>query len=62
MYALRERRVHVTQEDFEMAVTKVGSLYTVIFKPLLRNHQSMIPFFCHFAYGVGIFTIGGGSE
>ena len=24
MYALRERRVHVTQEDFEMAVTKVG--------------------------------------
>ena len=24
MYALRERRVHVTQEDFEMAVGKVG--------------------------------------
>lgn len=23
MYALRERRIHVTQEDFEMAVTKV---------------------------------------
>lgn len=23
MYALRERRVHVTQEDFEMAVAKV---------------------------------------
>jgi len=23
MYALRERRVHVTSEDFEMAVTKV---------------------------------------
>jgi len=23
MYALRERRVHVTQEDFEMAVSKV---------------------------------------
>ena len=23
MYALRERRVHVNQEDFEMAVTKV---------------------------------------
>ena len=23
MYALRERRVHVTQEDFEMAVGKV---------------------------------------
>ena len=24
MYALRERRVHVTQDDFEMAVAKVG--------------------------------------
>ena len=24
MYALRERRVHVTQEDFEMAVAKVS--------------------------------------
>lgn len=23
MYALRERRIHVTQEDFEMAVAKV---------------------------------------
>lgn len=23
MYALRERRIHVTQEDFEMAVSKV---------------------------------------
>ena len=24
MYALRERRVHVTQEDFEMSVAKVS--------------------------------------
>jgi ATP-dependent 26S proteasome regulatory subunit len=24
MYALRERRQHVTQEDFEFAVAKVG--------------------------------------
>ncbi len=38
MYALRERRVHVTQEDFEMAVSKVlkkdseqVSLYWLIF-------------------------------
>jgi 26S proteasome regulatory subunit T6 len=23
MFALRERRIHVTQEDFEMAVSKV---------------------------------------
>jgi hypothetical protein len=27
MYALRERRVHVTQEDFEMAVAKVCMFY-----------------------------------
>lgn len=26
MYALRERRVHVTQEDFEMAVAKVREI------------------------------------
>lgn len=32
MYALRERRVHVTQEDFEMAVAKVQGH---IFRPLL---------------------------
>lgn len=25
MYALRERRIHVTQEDFELAVAKVMS-------------------------------------
>ena len=25
MYALRERRVHVTQEDFELAVAKVSA-------------------------------------
>ena len=31
MYALRERRVHVTQEDFEMAVTKVGFSLNRIF-------------------------------
>ena len=29
MYALRERRVHVTQEDFEMAVAKVCSVKDV---------------------------------
>lgn len=27
MYALRERRVHVTQEDFEMAVAKVSIVW-----------------------------------
>ena len=26
MYALRERRVHVTQEDFELAVAKVNKI------------------------------------
>ena len=29
MYALRERRVHVTQEDFEMAVAKVCNVKDV---------------------------------
>jgi ATP-dependent 26S proteasome regulatory subunit len=29
MFALRERRVHVTQEDFEMAVSKVGGWVAV---------------------------------
>ena len=29
MYALRERRVHVTQEDFELAVAKVIVFYVV---------------------------------
>lgn len=38
MFALRERRVHVTQEDFEMAVGKVASTFIVmptLFKLLL---------------------------
>ena len=30
MYALRERRVHVTQEDFEMAVAKVSIKFDYI--------------------------------
>ena len=30
MYALRERRVHVTQEDFEMAVAKVSVKFDYI--------------------------------
>lgn len=36
MYALRERRVHVTQEDFEMAVAKVCI-------PLLLNSLKRFP-------------------
>jgi 26S proteasome regulatory subunit T6 len=31
MYALRERRQHVTQEDFEFAVAKVGFFCAVCF-------------------------------
>ncbi|MBN3323515.1 PRS8 protein, partial [Atractosteus spatula] len=31
MYALRERRVHVTQEDFEMAVAKVRLCFVILF-------------------------------
>jgi 26S proteasome regulatory subunit T6 len=33
MYALRERRVHVTQEDFEMAVSKVAT------RPVPSSHS-----------------------
>jgi hypothetical protein len=38
MYALRERRVHVTQEDFELAVAKVSYLYYVY----INYHPSII--------------------
>ena len=34
MYALRERRVHVTQEDFELAVAKVRDTIFRYFPPL----------------------------
>jgi 26S proteasome regulatory subunit T6 len=37
MYALRERRVHVNQEDFEMAVAKVKSLTQVLKKDSEQN-------------------------
>lgn len=33
MYALRERRVHVTQEDFEMAVAKVSAAEQLLAAP-----------------------------
>ena len=38
MYALRERRQHVTQEDFEFAVAKVrhSSLFLILPGPLRR--------------------------
>lgn len=32
MYALRERRQHVTQEDFEFAVAKVSQLYPFFYR------------------------------
>jgi ATP-dependent 26S proteasome regulatory subunit len=32
MFALRERRVHVTQEDFEMAVAKVMQCFKLFVK------------------------------
>lgn len=37
MYALRERRVHVTQEDFEMAVAKVCISHLLLRH--ISNHQ-----------------------
>jgi hypothetical protein len=39
MYALRERRQHVTQEDFEFAVAKVHSFPSQTnFRPLSNDH------------------------
>ena len=38
MYALRERRVHVTQEDFEMAVAKVCNVKDVL--PLVSSNYN----------------------
>ena len=39
MYALRERRVHVTQEDFEMAVAKVNSIFFLRYSMLEWNNS-----------------------
>ena len=41
MYALRERRVHVTQEDFELAVAKV---ITHLSKHVSRRHNKKVCF------------------
>ena len=40
MYALRERRVHVTQEDFELAVAKVCHLVSniIILLVVIKEH------------------------
>ena len=46
MYALRERRVHVTQEDFEMAVAKIMQKDTeknMSIKNLKRSFSSQLP-------------------
>lgn len=48
MYALRERRVHVTQEDFEMAVAKV---YVYVFFAFADGGSRAVgigPVFTHF--------------
>ena len=38
MYALRERRVHVTQEDLELAVAKVWNLCLFSFRLYCSYH------------------------
>ena len=49
MYALRERRVHVTQEDFEMAVAKVCNVKDVL--PLASsNYDNSTPKLLHALY------------
>lgn len=42
MYALRERRVHVTQEDFEMAVAKVMQKDNEVKLKILRTNLLLI--------------------
>ena len=42
MYALRERRVHVTQEDFELAVAKVSSSSLFFFFQIYSNKQYVL--------------------
>lgn len=49
MYALRERRVHVTQEDFEMAVAKVyiDHLYSITHKVLCKYNFKKCASYTH---------------
>ena len=49
MYALRERRVHVTQEDFELAVAKVTQFAGVLCIPEIavinfKKYQLSLPY------------------
>ena len=41
MYALRERRVHVTQEDFELAVAKV-TRFIYLFICFTQAHRTIV--------------------
>lgn len=50
MYALRERRVHVTQEDFELAVAKVSCYANAVAK-VSCYANSVAKVSCH-AYSV----------
>ncbi len=46
MFALRERRVHVTQEDFEMAVAKVMKKETDKYMSLKKLWKQLITGSC----------------
>ena len=50
MYALRERRVHVTQEDFEMAVAKVCNVKDVL--PLASSNYDNSTPNCYMTYTI----------
>lgn len=58
MFALRERRVHVTQEDFEMAVAKVSESVELMTVLLLQcwfwELGVVVPTCSHVVHGVGI--------
>ena len=64
MYALRERRVHVTQEDFELAVAKVSltscstnNKKKIAKGQLFKASQFQFDKSCVFSYSYGLYSI-----
>lgn len=59
MYALRERRVHVTQEDFELAVAKVreNTCVTISYALFFWDFAASFAFSSHqqYLFGLGFF-------
>lgn len=58
MYALRERRVHVTQEDFEMAVAKVHVSIVLILLTVTQEQRLRLVFTTYAHICVLSFSLG----